>query len=511
MPNATSTVFARALRGIDAPGIIVETHIRGGLPGFSIVGLPETAVREARDRVKSAILNSGFTFPRVRVTVNLAPADIPKEGGRFDLGIAIGILCASKQLPSNKLTQLEILGELGLTGNVRPVRGALSAAIDANLCGRALMVPQQNLEEASLLRTNTVYGVNNLLDACQILRGKGAPATSKKPPDTPSRCETNPVKSDRTGYLLDDVKGQFAAKRALLVAAAGAHHILMTGPPGCGKTMLALRLKNLLPAPDEEELAAIIKIHSAAGYSDLSCLFKNRPFRSPHHSASTASITGGGRPVMPGETSLAHRGVLFLDELPEFNRQVLESLREPMESREVMITRANTRVKYPAAFQLVAAMNPCPVGRSCNENSCLCSAEQKRRYRSKISAPILDRIDIHVQVESLSEEDLFAKQPHIDENALRACVVSAREIQKNRNAGELNSDLSTQALNIHCELDATSRKLLKQAISKFGLSARACHRLLKVSRTIADLEQADRIEAHHMSEALAYRRPVIGI
>jgi len=502
MPNATSTVFARALRGIDAPGIIVETHIRGGLPGFSIVGLPETAVREARDRVKSAILNSGFSFPRVRVTVNLAPADIPKEGGRFDLGIAIGILCASKQLPGTKLAQLEILGELGLTGNVRPVRGALSAAIDANHCGRALIVPQQNLEEASLLSKNTVYGVKNLLEACRILRNPGTPAA--KAPFT-----SLPASESKEDYRLNDVKGQFAAKRALIVAAAGAHHILMMGPPGCGKTMLALRLKNLLPAPDEDELAAIIKIHSAAGYSDLSGLFTKRPFRNPHHSASTASITGGGRPVMPGETSLAHRGVLFLDELPEFNRQVLESLREPMESREVMVTRANTRVKYPAAFQLVAAMNPCPVGRSCNENSCLCSAEQKRRYRAKISAPILDRIDIHVQVEAVNDEDLFAEQAQLDENELRANVANARKIQLKRNAGHLNSDLSSRALSAHCALDATTLKLLKQAKSKFELSARACHRLLKVSRTIADLEQATHIEEHHMSEALAYRRPFI--
>jgi len=508
MPNATSTVFARALRGIDAPGIIVETHIRGGLPGFSIVGLPETAVREARDRVKSAILNSGFIFPRVRVTVNLAPADIPKEGGRFDLSIAIGILCASKQLPDTKLMQMEILGELGLTGDVRSVRGALSAAIDANLCGRALMVPCQNLEEASLLSCNTVYGVSNLLEACQVLKDTGK-ITTNESPSIPRHSPRNPISDLPQGEdcQLNDVKGQFAAKRALIIAAAGAHHLLMTGPPGCGKTMLALRLKNLLPAPDEQELASIIKIHSAAGYSDLSRLFANRPFRSPHHSASTTSITGGGRPIMPGEISLAHSGVLFLDELPEFNRQLLESLREPMESREVMITRANSRVKYPAAFQLVAAMNPCPVGRSCNENSCLCSPEQKRRYRSKISAPIMDRIDIHVQVEAVCEKDLFADQVPVDENKLRADVANAREIQLKRNAGQLNSNLSTRALSTHCGLDDTSRNLLKQAIAKFSLSARACHRLLKVSRTIADLEKSNHIEAHHMSEALAYRRP----
>jgi magnesium chelatase family protein len=273
--------------------------------------------------------------------------------------------------------------------------------------------------------------------------------------------------------------------------------------------MLALRLNNLLPAPGEEELAAIIKIHSAAGFSDLSNLFAKRPFRSPHHSASSASITGGGRPVMPGETSLAHRGILFLDELPEFNRQVLESLREPMESKEVMITRANSRVRYPAAFQLVAAMNPCPVGRTCNENTCLCSTEQKRRYRTKISAPILDRIDIHVQVEPVSEKELFANNPVTRESEIRADIFHAHSIQRKRNANRLNSELSSTQLNEHCQLDEITRKLLKQAISRFELSARACHRLLKVSRTIADLEQARQIEERHMSEALSYRQAAV--
>ncbi len=507
MPNATSTVFARALNGIDAPGIIVETHIRGGLPGFSIVGLPETAVREARDRVKSAILNSGFSFPKVRVTVNLAPADIPKEGGRFDLGIAIGILCASRQLPTTRLAHMEILGELGLRGDVRPVRGALSAAIDANTCGRSLMVPVQNLGEASLLPANTVYGVHNLLDACRILNNTDIPANLDGTPPVP-HVLLKPA-PDKAIICLDDVKGQFAAKRALVVAAAGGHHLLMIGPPGCGKTMLALRLNNLLPAPQEKELAEIVKIHSAAGYSDLSELFVNRPFRSPHHSASTASITGGGRPIMPGETSLAHRGVLFLDELPEFNRQVLESLREPMESREVMITRANSRVRYPAAFQLVAAMNPCPVGRTCNENTCLCSTEQRRRYNAKISAPILDRIDIHVQVEPVSEQELFANSPLTEESEIRENIVNAHSIQRRRNVDLLNSELSARQLNLHCALDAGTRKLLKHAISRFELSARACHRLLKVSRTIADLEQGCQIKERHMSEALSYRQAAV--
>ena len=505
---STSTVHARALSGIEAPAVAVETHIRGGLPGFSIVGLPEAAVREARDRVKSAILNSGFDFPKIRVTVNLAPADIPKHGGRFDLAIAVGILVASGQLPDTQLSQLEVLGELGLTGQVRSVRGCLSAAIDAAECSRKLIVPQQNFQEASLLSRSQVYGVKHLLEVCQLIR-QPLPKTDET---VSSTLKNKPVhRSVPEDCRLNNVKGQFAAKRGLVIAAAGAHHLLMSGPPGCGKTMLANRIQYLLPQPTERETAAMIKIHSAAGFSDLSNLFYERPFRNPHHSASRAAMAGGGNPVCPGEISLAHFGVLFLDELPEFNRQVIESLREPLESKEVMIARANTRVKYPAAFQLIAAMNPCPVGRNCTELSCSCSPQQKFRYRSRVSAPVLDRIDIHVKVNEILESELLGPSPDEDEDKIRSNIATARSIQYERNAGPLNSELSITQLEQFCHLDSSTETLMREGMAHFKLSARACHRLLKVSRTIADLDQKQSIETKHLSEAMSYRDPTLEI
>ncbi len=497
---ALCVLYSRAQNGIDAPEVTVEVHLSNGLPALSIVGLPEMAVKESKDRVRGALLNAHFEFPSRRITVNLAPADLPKEGGRFDLPIALGILGASNQLDADRMDRFECLGELALSGVLRPVTGVLAAALAARRANRALILPEGNAAEAALVEGLEIYAARHLLDVSGHISGV-APLTrfaspSGAPPEVPYED-------------LSDVRGQEQAKRALEIAAAGGHSLLFVGPPGTGKSMLASRLPGILPPMTEEEALESATVRSVSDREPFDpARWRQRPFRAPHHTASAVALVGGGSDPRPGEISLAHLGVLFLDELPEFDRKVLEVLREPLESGTIHISRAARQASFPARFQLVAAMNPCPCGYLGDPNGrCRCTAEQVARYRGRLSGPLLDRIDMHVEVPRLPPALLSGPAPVTLEASaqVRERVTGARRIQLDR-AGRPNHALAPKQLERVCPLGPDERRLMEQALQRLGLSARAYHRILKVARTIADLAGRQRIELPHLSEAIGYRR-----
>jgi magnesium chelatase family protein len=493
-------VYSRASYGIQAPSVSVEVHISNGLPGISIVGLPETAVKESRDRVRSALLNTHFEFPRRRITINLAPADLPKDGGRFDLPIALGILAATGQIPANKLAEFEFAGELALSGELRPIQGILPFAIATRDAKRQLILPIDNAIEASLPGNLTIFPAKHLLEVCaHLLNAKLLPIYLNTGINTPTFEHT---------LDLTDVRGQTYAKRALEIAASGVHSLLLVGPPGTGKTMLASRLPSILPAMTEQEALEATAILSIAGKPFQLSSWRTRSFRAPHHTASSVALVGGGNPPKPGEISLAHQGVLFLDELPEFNRAVLEALREPLESGQITISRASYQSQFPAKFQLVAAMNPCPCGHFGNSNQrCQCTYEQIQRYQRRISGPLLDRMDLHVQVPPLKKGTLSTatlEKSTEDSNTVRARVIQSREIQQMRQ-NKCNAALREKEIAEYCEISKPDHHLLDQAMERFGLSARAYHRILKVARTIADLASSETILTEHLTESLSYR------
>jgi magnesium chelatase family protein len=505
-----SLVHSRALLGMEARPVCVEVHLANGLPSFTLVGLAETEVKEARERVRSAIQNTGLEFPaNKRITVNLAPADLPKDSGRFDLPIALGIMAASGQIDSKKMQGYEFAGELSLGGDLRPVRGALamSLAINGKLTDTKsppprLVLPESSAQEAGLVPGAEIYKAHHLLDVVrQFLPGDAVPDALE------GWSRVGEVQQPaQTPYAdMADVKGQAAARRALEIAAAGGHSVLMMGAPGSGKSMLAQRFASLLPAMTTEEALESAAVASLGGRFSLD-KWAVRPTCAPHHTASAIALVGGGSPPRPGEISLAHRGVLFLDELPEFPRAALEALREPLESGHITISRAAQRAEFPARFQLVAAMNPCPCGYlGSSLRACRCSPDQVSRYQGKLSGPLLDRIDLHVEVGSLAADELINTAPGESTQAIRVRVVKARE-QAIKRQGSTNQALEGQAIDEQCKLDDAAAKFLNTAAARLGWSGRSIHRCLKVARTIADLAGAEAVQVTHVAEAVQYRR-----
>ena len=491
-----AVVHSRALSGVHAPAVTVEVHIAGGLPGIHVVGLPDTEVREARDRVRAALQNARFDIPPRKITVNLAPADLPKESGRYDLPIALGILAATEQVPPASLAGYEFAGELALTGELRPVRGALAMALSARRDGRAFVLPVPSAAEAATVRDAAVFGAADLLAVCGHLTARDPLPLTRGAPAGVACASADLV----------DVRGQAQAKRALEIAAAGGHSLLLAGPPGTGKSMLAQRLPGLLPPLSEDESLDVAAIASIAGRFKAQ-EWGTRPFRSPHHTASGVALVGGGSDPRPGEISLAHHGVLFLDELPEWDRRVLEVLREPLESGVIHISRAARHATFPAQFQLVAAMNPCPCGwHGDTRGRCACTADQVARYRSRVSGPLLDRIDLRLDVAALSADDLGGANASDGESSVtvRERVIVARQRQAARQ-GKSNARLAASEVALHCGAEPAALALLGAAMARFGFTARGYHRVLKVARTVADLAGAEVIASAHVAEALGYR------
>ncbi len=506
-------ILSSSTIGIDAHPILVEVDISTGLPYFSTVGLPDNAVKESKDRVKSAVKNSGYAFPAKKITVNLAPADIKKEGTNFDLPLAVGVLLAEGFIKRDNLDEFLFVGELSLDGSIRPVRGAISISMCARAEGRALILPYENAEEAAVVTGVDVYGVKTLAELVEFFNGNSEILK------TPSNSEMwfRNVGDDLVDLL--DVKGQEHTKRALEVAAAGGHNMVMIGPPGSGKTMLSKRLATILPDLTLEEALEATKVHSVAGtLGGGGPLVTTRPFRSPHHSISSVGLIGGGSFPRPGEVSLAHNGVLFLDEMPEFGKNVLEAMRQPLEDGYVNIVRAAMSVSYPASFMLVGAMNPCPCGHLGDPaKDCHCSALEVQRYRGRLSGPLLDRIDIHCDVPAVRFRELTGVSTGESSADVKARVNAARALQaerfRNKKKGLIfsNSAMSARDIKTYCEVGADSKRLLETAVERLGLSARAYTRVLKVARTIADLDGEEALKSAHISEAIQYRtldRPV---
>ncbi|RKS84544.1 magnesium chelatase family protein [Orbus hercynius] len=489
------TIYTRACIGIQAPKIDVEIHISNGMPSFTLVGLPEASVKEAKDRVRSALINSGFSFPSKKITVNLSPADLPKEGSRFDLPIAVAILAATAQIVTDTLHKYEFLGELALSGQIRAVKGAIPAAISAQKNDKVLIISNENESELSLIHNTNAMVCHNLTEISQhFSKQLLLSRVVYRAPEAEAYIE----------HDLQDIIGQEHAKRVLEIAAAGGHNLLLIGPPGTGKTMLASRLSSLLPPLNDQESLETTAIASLANQTHNLNNWRKRPFRAPHHSASSAALVGGGTIPKPGEISLAHNGILFLDELPEFSRKVLDALREPLESGEIIISRANAKITFPAKVQLIAAMNPSPTGHYQGIHN-RTPPQQIIRYLNRLSGPFLDRFDLSIEVPLLPKGALHQqRQQGESSRTIKKRIIKARDKQIKRN-NKINSQLSTQDINQYCLIKPEDNLFLEQALIKLGLSVRAWHRILKVSRTIADLDDKNDIERKHITEALSYR------